>query len=722
MIGFIAFLIRASYASQKSLVDRKPVLKPQWESFDFLTRYYGGIQTLVPSSENKPEYPTSDEEVLANTTTESTRSIRAIPSSKTFGAYPDYTSSAYLEKYAPVAECFLDAKSSIRIPQLQYYQGRPSGFPEHVMGSYGLLSLPQDICFERYGRFGPYGHGYGHRLGGTGSGLFGDKEGAEAVWKNVYEVDYRSVDWADSQKRCFQANSARFQNQATAKRSETPEDGSRGNDANSPKVPIVESTPVQTSEKKKLLPRTAVVIRTWDEYKYGADDILYLRALISELSLGSGGEYDVHLLVQVKNQTAAIWADEQAYQTHLQLSVPSEFRGIATLWSESQSAMIYPGLEETWARGEGLPVHGVYRGLSMALQYFAIKHAEYDFFWNWEMDIRYTGHFYTLFSQMAKWSAAQPRKGLWERNGRFYIPSVHGTWDDFTHMVRVQTESGTESAANIWSGIDPSKPKASQQKGDKPIWGPERPEDPSDWFETDDDPIPPTPYAKDKYIWGVDEEADLITLNPIFDPAGTTWGLAKDVTGYNKTSSMPPRRASIIAASRLSRRLLTTMHRETAFGKHHAFSEMWPATAALHHGYKAVYVPHPMFIDRAWPLPYFAATMNAGRNGASGGARTSVFGEREHNLLGSSWFYNAGFSGNLWKRWLGLRVDNEGGEEFEMVGKGKIEDGAKGVPAMLGGEGRMCLPPMLLHPIKSVDLPVEAMQVASEEAEFGPDS
>jgi hypothetical protein len=26
---------------------------------------------------------------------------------------------------------------------------------------------------------------------------------------------------------------------------------------------------------------------------------------------------------------------------------------------------------------------------------------------------------------------------------------------------------------------------------------------------------------------------------------------------------------------------------------------------------------------------------------------------------------------------------------------------------MPGGEGRMCLPPMLLHPVKEVDLPVE---------------
>jgi hypothetical protein len=39
---------------------------------------------------------------------------------------------------------------------------------------------------------------------------------------------------------------------------------------------------------------------------------------------------------------------------------------------------------------------------------------------------------------------------------------------------------------------------------------------------------------------------------------------------------------------------------------------------------------------------------------------------------------------------VGYRVDNDGGEEEELV-----------------GEGRMCLPPMLLHPVKQVDLVFE---------------
>ena len=240
------------------------------------------------------------------------------------------------------------------------------------------------------------------------------------------------------------------------------------------------------------------------------------------------------------------------------------------------------------------------------------------------------------------------------------------------------------------AGTKPPLDKDSR-RSEKPVWGPLPPTGEGDSIESEHDPIPPTSYDKDEYEWGVGEEADFITFNPLFDPSGTNWILAEDVTGYNTSESYPPRRTAIITASRLSRRLLETMHRETALKRHTMFSEMWPGSCALHHGLKAVYAPHPVYIDRAWPTSYLAAIFNNGRNGAAGGARTSVFSdERQHNFRGTTWYYDAGFSPNIWKRWLGYRVDNDGGEEAELV-----------------GEGRMCLPPMMLHPVKQVDLVFE---------------
>jgi hypothetical protein len=726
LVIFMLSLVRLSVVSSKrveigDLGSRPPPPPEPWNNFQFLTRYYGGIRTLVPFAENQPEYPSAEDELpLPNTT--SITPAREIPASKPFLAYKNQTTESYLRAYAPAQECFLDENSTISIPQLHYYEGRPSGFPDNVLGSYELLGLPEDICFERYGRLGPYGLGYGLKYGGTGAGQQGDMEGAEVVWKgsnsrSVNQVDYRTVNWGEAQKRCHKANSARFnpiQRTSIHPITFSTIDESRTLEQHETHATNAKATTSNTTiASRQYLPRTAVVVRVWDDFKYREEDILHLRALISELSLGSGGEYDVHLLVQVKDEAKyPIWADAETYRKHLAESVPQEFHGIATLWTTTQMLMLYQGIFDTFARGPDLPVHGPYRGLQMAMQYFAQKHPEYDFFWHWEIDIRYTGHYYNLFSQIDSWTQKQPRKGLWERNSRFYVPSIHGSWEDFKQMVRVQTEMGTENADTMWSGIKGAKVAP---KGDKPIWGPERPTNSDDWFEIENDPKPPSSYEKDKHQWGVGEDADLITFNPLFDPESTSWLLAKDITGYNNTEGLPPRRAAIVTSSRMSRRLLDTMHRETVFKKHHAFSEMWAPTTALHHGYKAVYVPHPMFVDREWPTAYLAGVMNSGRNGATGGARTSVFGEREHNLKGMTWYYNAGFAPNLWKRWLGLKVNNEGGEEFELtVNEGRS---GKGVNEMRGGEGRMCLPPMLLHPVKDIELPVEGLYADDEKPE-----
>ncbi|KAF4512408.1 hypothetical protein G6O67_001550 [Ophiocordyceps sinensis] len=89
-------------------------------------------------------------------------------------------------------------------------------------------------------------------------------------------------------------------------------------------------------------------------------------------------------------------------------------------------------------------------------------------------------------------------------------------------------------------------------------------------------------------------------------------------------------------------------------------------------------------------------------------------------MHGLSWFYNSGFAPNLYRRWLGLRVNNDGGDEFETTRDGSRQ--GSGVGAMRGGEGRMCLPPMLLHPVKGVELPIEAPPAADEAAGTPPPS
>lgn len=745
VIGFLVImimsLVRASQVEnwkiENGKTETRPAPPPLWERFQFIERYYGGIKTLVSFEDSKPEYPPTNG-VAKNA------SPRDAPTENVHTSSPWTEYPGRVEEEGMI-ECFVDEAGKTRVPSLQYYQGRPLGFPRSVAGSYEVLNLPEDICFERFGRFGPYGFGYSHKSGGLGTGENGESEGSAAVWASTPKVDFRNVNWAEVQRRCYQANSARFH--PLPEKTSRPHGFFIGGD-DMPSSPAVlsrradpeavedielgtpatnNSTFSQSSKPETAKPglspaekkaRTAVVIRCYDEYLFREDDIATIRSMIAELALASGGRYDVHLLIQVRNDAAhPIWADHEAYERRIRDTIPEEFRGLVTLWTETQMLSLYQGIYDLYSRGPELPVHGVYRGLSMAMQYFAYMHPEYEYFWQWEMDVRYTGHYYDFFTKLEQWAKAQPRKGQWERNSRFYFPDIHGSWEDFSQMARVQSEMGVVGADNVWKNVpgldDPDRPKER-----KSVWGPQRSADSDDWFEPGNDPIPPSggPEA-DKYQWGVGEEADYISLNPIFDPDGTTWLLKDDITGFNRSAGALPRRASIITASRMSRRLLMTMHKMTAYKKQFAFPEMWPATVALQHGFKAVYAPHPIYVDRKWPVDFMAQKFNGGRDGSSGGARTSVFGDGEHNMKGLSWFYNSGFAPNLYRRWLGMKVNNDGGDEFETTKDESKKGGSVG--EMPGGEGRMCLPPMLLHPVKEVELPVEA---PPEEGEAIPES
>lgn len=751
LLLMILSLIRASQVDNWKVAngkaDTRPPPPPLWERFPFIERYYGGLKTLVPFEDSKPDYPPSDESPRSGLPRD-TQSQNGPPSSQSWNAYPGRVEEEGMQ------ECFIDAAGKVRVPSLHYYNGRPQGFPRSVVGSYELLNLPEDICFERFGRFGPYGFGYSVKSGGLGTGENGENEGSANVWASTPRVDFRNVDWADVQRRCYEANSARFQSlpaktakshgfyigdsnsesasTVLSKRASPQEtddlvlEGSTNGNSSSPSSnPSKSSQPeikeeidqeISQVEKKS---RSAVVIRCFDEYLFREDDIATIRSMIAELALSSGGRYDIHLLIQVRNDAAhPIWADEEAYERRIRDTVPEEFRGLVTLWTETQMLSLYQGIYDLYSRGPDLPVHGVYRGLSMAMQYFAYMHPEYEYFWQWEMDVRYTGHYYDFFTKLENWAKAQPRKGQWERNARFYFPNVHGTWEDFSQMARVQNEMGTVGADSVWKSAPGLNGDSAQSGGRKTIWGPQRAIDSDDWFDPANDPVPPSGGPeKDHYQWGVGEEADYITLNPMFDPDGTTWLLKDDITGFNRTAGAIPRRASIITTSRMSRRLLLTMHKMTAYKKQFAFPEMWPATVALQHGYKAVYAPHPIYVDRKWPVEFMAQKYNGGRDGSTGGARTSIFGDGEHNMKGLSWFYNSGFAPNVYKRWLGLKINNDGGDEFETTRDESKQGGSVG--EMPGGEGRMCLPPMLLHPVKEVELPVEA---PPEEGESIPES
>ena len=514
----------------------------------------------------------------------------------------------------PAQQCFLDGDNQIPAPSTYAFHGIPQHGVEPLLGSYDVLGLRNDVCFERYGRYGPYGLGYATSKGGSGLGMHGDRSLTEPIWTTSGQINWSSVDVGDAQRRCFQRNQHRF-------------------------LKVTQGNVQDGHTNQTTIPRTVLVLRAWSGLEYTPARRLYIRSLVNELSLYSGGEYDVHLLVEVKpkDSSETIWTSQRAYNEVLAQFVPDEFRSMATLWSEELMKSNYPGPFEPQFAFHG-PMYTAMRSMHFALQWFMLQHPEYEYFWNWEIDLRYIGHYYELLDQTTSWAKKQSRDHLWERSARFYIPSLYENWDAFVQET--------------------------QQK---------------------------SPESIDESVIDNDEEADLITFDPIFDPAHTLWNRRLDVSGYNTSLPIPPRRASIVVANRFSRRLLLTMHNET-LQKHSMASEMFPASMCLHHGLKAVYAPHPVYLDRDWPASFAQEIFNGGDEGQSGGYEDSVFGEgpngNEHALLGTTYYYNARFAAVLWRRWMGYKEEGFGGKKLE------LRKGKKGVG------GRMCLRSMLLHPVK----------------------
>ena len=275
----------------------------------------------------------------------------------------------------------------------------------------------------------------------------------------------------------------------------------------------------------------------------------------------------------------------------------------------------------------------------MPVQLFALRHPEFDFIWNWEMDVRYTGHYGRFLTSVSHWAKKQSREGLWERNARFYIPSYHGSYENF--------------ARNVPRAINTSNVGVDRLNG----------------------------VPQGTASIGIDEGADLITLFPMFEIAGSLWHWKDYLIHYNATEAAKLRRGTVGTNVRLSRKLLMAMHNENKEGRS-MMSEMWPPTVALHNHMKAVYAPHSMFLERRWPADMLQSVFNAGPDGQVGGSLDTVV-TQGHNFEGSTWFWETQFPLDLYTRWLGRSAEGPGSPLWEQ------------------DHGQLCLPAMLLHPVKT---------------------
>jgi hypothetical protein len=593
----------------------------------------------------------------------------------TFNPYPRYNSMDWMSKHAPYVPC--PGPGGRVLEDIRVFKGRPEKFPQPGFGSYSVLGLDQNICFERETRMGQYGL-------------------LPVVDDNGEPLDWEKVDWGALQENCVALNQARFAPEAPKNPYVNPNGEKRwdqeeldGDEAAKTaedyddvmetlhhfwrKRRVVKSQHKQTTTSStssnttgiELEPRTALLLRSYSGKKYTDNDMQVIRSLITELNLRSGGEFTVVLFVHIREpknpeDKIDLWT-ESGYAAALEAHVPAEFRSIAVLWNDDLIERVYAtGLPSKKARG-------VYHGQFLPVQMFSQAFREYEFVWNWEMDSRVVGHHYDVLVRMGEFARRQPRRGLWERSERYYIPSVHGDYDS---EFREHVERRATGRVRYGSGVG------------ELIWGP--PKVPVV------DPIGPKPPVADPrdddYSWGVGEDADLIELAPIFDVVNSNWVMRNTLWGYRSREfswGRLPRRATIVTQSRLSRRLLDVMHREDLRGNHVA-SEMAPQTVALLHGLKAVYAPMPVFFDRAWSGKQLDKWFNGGPGGQAGSFGSAFGWGQEGRFGGSTWYYRATPPTRLYNNWMGYEDTGIGGPDWE----------AK--------HGRTCLPAMVLHPIKDI--------------------
>lgn len=88
------------------------------------------------------------------------------------------------------------------------------------------------------------------------------------------------------------------------------------------------SQPTKQSKKK-----SALVLRTYDGVEWTPAKMQHVRSYIMELNLHSGGEYEVIILSEVKDESKQIFDCEEDYRTALKRAAPPEFRDITLLFN-----------------------------------------------------------------------------------------------------------------------------------------------------------------------------------------------------------------------------------------------------------------------------------------------------------------------------------------------------------------------------------------------------
>lgn len=267
---------------------------------------------------------------LSLTSAHSTDSSHPTPS--IYDPYPAYNSRQWRKKYHGQFEPCMgprgrDLDRTRAEDMVLVYKGKQAGFPESRFGSYEAMGLDGDVCTARYSRYGAYGF---------------DEDSDEYIPGFIRPPlsSWFEDDWHDLQCRCFDRNTDRYK------------PGSMMNSTRQQPLSLeLREPPRESSESesasgvKKYQPRSAVLIRAWHSMAWTPNHLQYLRALIMELSLHSGAEYEVFLLIHVKDDELPIFSDTNTIE-QLRKFVSAEFRKMALFFNSKLLEAWYPKIVE----------------------------------------------------------------------------------------------------------------------------------------------------------------------------------------------------------------------------------------------------------------------------------------------------------------------------------------------------------------------------------------
>lgn len=209
---------------------------------------------------------------------------------------------------------------------------------EPIIGSYTETGLESDFCFDRHARYDPYGYEEGDFNDGK-------EESSRAL-----KVTWENVNWGELQSDCFMRNEDRYEPYNRTDASATfwmpsKEDQEQVDDILV--FPPEEAKNVRSywqwqAKRKSYKKRNAIVLRTWDGNEWTVDTTQYVRSYIMELALHSGAEYEVILLVEVKDLKKKIFDNPKAYREALLTSVPDEFVDMTVLFNRMLLEAWYP--------------------------------------------------------------------------------------------------------------------------------------------------------------------------------------------------------------------------------------------------------------------------------------------------------------------------------------------------------------------------------------------